>query len=435
MSPKGSNASNVDERDGSVRKTTVRMVETHLTKQRSAYDAWIADLCRDAEDSAAERDRLKAKLKALRDDEKRRVLKKILVRLCRMQHCMAWSRWRNAATRMRRATIEREMSLLDVELSSNLSNAQFAEDEAERRADEAAALAFGSASDSQRKLVLKILNKLCSGLARAGWNVWWKQAFYHKHCQKLMSKIIKRLYNSQLAKGWNRWAHVASKWSLVIALEVQKTLRAELVDSEAQAKHFEAEADRRAAGAAQSAVARASAAQKDLLVKMMGQMCGNYLMMGWSVWKSAVAYQKHCVALLTRIFVKLLNIKKFTCFRYWHHVVFDFEKDAAKLRQSLLQSQKDNLERTLRERSAQLAQLQQEAARLLHMSEHAAKETQQVMALSDAFLDQLNLVLDPKWLEKKEQEKAVMAMQAEFEGAPPGYGAAPGPDAPPAQYR
>ena len=36
----------------SVRGKTVAMVEGHLNKQRSAYDHWIAELCRDAEESA-----------------------------------------------------------------------------------------------------------------------------------------------------------------------------------------------------------------------------------------------------------------------------------------------------------------------------------------------------------------------------------------------
>jgi len=64
----------------SIRNKTVAMVEGHLNKQRSAYDHWIAELCRDAEESAMERDRLKAKLAALRDDHKRKVMTKIIGR-------------------------------------------------------------------------------------------------------------------------------------------------------------------------------------------------------------------------------------------------------------------------------------------------------------------------------------------------------------------
>ena len=57
----------------SVRNKTVAMVEGHLNKQRSAYDHWIAELCRDAEESAMERDRLRAKLEALRAEHKRKI--------------------------------------------------------------------------------------------------------------------------------------------------------------------------------------------------------------------------------------------------------------------------------------------------------------------------------------------------------------------------
>merc|ERR1719460_2204759 len=69
------------------------MVEGHLNKQRSAYDHWIAELCRDAEESAMERDRLKAKLAALRDDHKRKVMTKIIGRLGNMNYFVAWNHW------------------------------------------------------------------------------------------------------------------------------------------------------------------------------------------------------------------------------------------------------------------------------------------------------------------------------------------------------
>ena len=77
----------------SVRNKTVAMVEGHLNKQRSAYDHWIAELCRDAEESAMERDRLKAKLAALRDDHKRKVMTKIIGRLGNMNYFVAWNHW------------------------------------------------------------------------------------------------------------------------------------------------------------------------------------------------------------------------------------------------------------------------------------------------------------------------------------------------------
>ena len=47
-----------------------------------------------------ERDRLKAKLSALRDDHKRKVMIKILGRLANMQYFVAWSAWYNVTVKM-----------------------------------------------------------------------------------------------------------------------------------------------------------------------------------------------------------------------------------------------------------------------------------------------------------------------------------------------
>ena len=177
----------------SIRGKTVSMVENHLNKQRSAYDQWIAELCRDAEESAMERDRLKAKLAALREDHKRKVIMKIVGRLGNMQYYCAWSTWYNVTVKMHQQKIEKTIRELRSELESTKKKTEDVEAEAQRRADEAAKMSLGAASESQRKLILKIMTKLTQGLARLGWNQWAKQAFGHKMQQQKMKKIIKRL--------------------------------------------------------------------------------------------------------------------------------------------------------------------------------------------------------------------------------------------------
>lgn len=416
-----------------VRKTTVRMVETHLHKQKSAYDHWIQELCRDAEESAAERDRLKLKLNKLREDQKRKVMAKILKRLGNMQYYMAWATWHNAATRMGQVALENEILALRAELVENEKKADALEKEAEERAAEAARLAFGSATDSQKKLVGKILNKLCTGMARQAWKVWWKQAFYHKHCKILMAKILKRLYNSQVMKGFTQWKTIATKWDLIVKLQLKEKLIDELTELEKKAKEYAAEADRRSEEATLNAMKRKTGAQKDLITKILGKLTGNVILMGWNLWKKAYLYEKHCQQLLSRIFFKLINIKKFTGFRYWHHVCFDFEKDKAKVKQMLLKSQKDNLEETLRERAQQLKALQAEAARLLAMSQHNAAETNAVMQVSDQFAENLAIILDPKYLEKK-NAMSYEEFEAEMNGTAPPSGAQPAQPAQPAAY-
>ena len=86
--------------------------------RRSAYDQWIAELCRDAEESALERDRLKAKLEGLREDHKRKVMAKILGRLGNMQYFVAWSAWYNATVKMHQMEVEAKIRELKKELKT-----------------------------------------------------------------------------------------------------------------------------------------------------------------------------------------------------------------------------------------------------------------------------------------------------------------------------
>ncbi|KAH8043858.1 mannosyl-oligosaccharide 1,2-alpha-mannosidase [Aureococcus anophagefferens] len=219
----------------SIRGKTVSMVENHLNKQRSAYDQWIAELCRDAEESAMERDRLKAKLAALREDHKRKVIMKIVGRLGNMQYYCAWSTWYNVTVKMHQQKIEKTIRELRSELESTKKKTEDVEAEAQRRADEAAKMSLGAASESQRKLILKIMTKLTQGLARLGWNQWAKQAFGHKMQQQKMKKIIKRLYNAQLNKGFIAWKTITQKWNLFAKLELKERLIKELADLEQRA--------------------------------------------------------------------------------------------------------------------------------------------------------------------------------------------------------
>ena len=211
-----------------------------------------------------ERDRLKAKLEALRQDHKRKVMIKILGRLGNMQYFVAWSHWYNATVRMHQFEVEKKIRDLRAELKDYETKTAEMESEAQRRADEAAKMSLGAASDSQRKLILKIMTKLTQGLARMGFNQWHAQAFGAKLQKQLMKKIIKRLYNAQLNKGFIAWKTITQKWNLFAKLELKEKLIAELADLEAKAKEYKLGAEQRQEDAAAAALARATGAQKDL---------------------------------------------------------------------------------------------------------------------------------------------------------------------------
>ena len=96
----------------SVKSSTVRMVESHLSKQRQAYDGWIQELCADAEEAAAERDRLKAKLAKLKEEHKRKMMIKILSRMSNMTYYQAWSAWYNGTIKINQLSADEELKML-----------------------------------------------------------------------------------------------------------------------------------------------------------------------------------------------------------------------------------------------------------------------------------------------------------------------------------
>ena len=81
-----------------------------------------------------ERDRLKAKLSALRDDHKRKVMIKILGRLANMQYFVAWSAWYNVTVKMHHIKIEKKIRELRKELEDTKKKTEDVEAEAQRRA-------------------------------------------------------------------------------------------------------------------------------------------------------------------------------------------------------------------------------------------------------------------------------------------------------------
>ena len=327
---------------------------------------------------------------------------KILSRMSNMVFYRAWSCWYNATIRIHQMSIDEEIKMLRNEVKAARDTATELETEAQARADEAAAMALGSASESQRKLVLKIMTKMVQGLTRVAYTHWFKQAFMAKHQKQLMMKIIKRLERGQLSKGWTQWKVIATKWALIEKVALKDKLIAELEMLERKAKEFENEASSRQEQATAAAINRCSSEQKDLLIKIMAKMCDNFLIFGWSVWKKKMDIFNHQLKLVTRILSRMLNSYTSKGFRRWHEVCFELVADKYKLKEELLISSRDNLMNTLKGRALQLEKLQAEAAELLELSQRNAADTANVMAVSNRFADNIHVILDKKALDELE---------------------------------
>ena len=184
------------------------------------------------------------------------------------------------------------------------------------------------------------------------------------------------------------------------------------------------------------------------MIKILSKLTGNMSMLSFKVWKRKSDEFTQQYNLLKKIMTRMMKIKIYTSFRHWHNVVFLSGLSKVKMREALLESQRENLSSTLAERAEELRKLQQEATDLLALSQQNAQRTAEVMQCSDHFADALHLILDPKALEKRnalsyEDMERMMAEGADpaqfqkppYDPVPPpnpyaGYGEAPEAEAP-----
>merc|ERR1712091_783562 len=258
-----------------------------------------------------------------------------------------------------------------------------------------------------------------------------------------MIKILKRMMHSFLNKGFGMWRYVTQQWELIKKLELKDQLVKELEELERLAKKYKDDAEERQNQAASAAFNRATGAQKDMMIKILSKLTGNMSMLSFKVWKRKSDEFTAQYNLLKKIMTRMMKIKIYTSFRHWHNVVFLSGLSKVKMREALLESQRENLSSTLAERAEELRKLQQEATDLLALSQQNAQRTAEVMQCSDHFADALHLILDPKALEKRnalsyEDMERMMAEGADpaqfqkppYDPVPPpnpyaGYGEAP----------
>ena len=383
----------------SVRESAVPHVLT--PRAHAAYDGWIQELCADAEEAAAERDRLKAKLAKLKEEHKRKMMIKILSRMSNMTYYQAWSAWYNGTIKINQLSADEELKMLLREVAAAKEQAEKLEAEAQARADEAAAQAMGAATDKQRNLCKKIFTRMIQGKTRVFWQHWDMQTFGKKRMQAVMKKVLKRLLKGQLHKGYQQWKYVATKWDLVQKIALKDRLIKELEDLERKAKEFEKECESRQEAAMQAALNRATGEQKELLIKILAKMTGNMSVFAFKIWAEKVRKFNESTTLTTKILYRMINMKKSLGFKKWFEVCMGDAQDKFKLKEELLMGQRDQLLAVLRARAEQLEKLQAEAAELLEASQRNAADTSSVMQISTRFADNVMVILDKKALDEE----------------------------------
>ena len=112
-----------------------------------------------------------------------------------------------------------------------------------------------------------------------------------------------------------------------------------------------------------------------MMIKILSKLTGNMSMLSFKVWKRKSDEFTQQYNLLKKIMTRMMKIKIYTSFRHWHNVVFLSGLSKVKMREALLESQRENLSSTLAERAEELRKLQQEATDLLALSQQNAQRT------------------------------------------------------------
>ena len=87
--------------------------------------------------------------------------------------------------------------------------------------------------------------------------------------------------------------------------------------------------------------------QKDMMIKILSKLTGNMSMLSFKVWKRKSDEFTAQYNLLKKIMTRMMKIKVYTSFRHWHNVVFLSGLSKVKMREALLESQRENLSSTL----------------------------------------------------------------------------------------
>jgi hypothetical protein len=153
-------------------------------------------------------------------------------------------------------------------------------------------------------------------------------------------------------------------------------------------------------------------------------MTGNQTVMVFKIWKRKSDEFQAQYNLMYKTFTRMMKIKIYTAYRHWFKVVFLSGLSKTKMREALLQSQRDNLFETLKRRAEQLLALRDEANEMLSMSVSNDDENKECLNDSVDFENHIRTILDKGWMEKKAKEEARLKMMAEMEGGAPAAGGA-----------
>ena len=150
----------------------MEQVRLRMQEQRDQTEAMIEQLMIAHEEARKERESLVMELASMSADSGRKLLIKIITRMCRMQLVVAWQAWHGNTAQFTKMQLQEEAKTLKSELTTLRGRIAEARRDIDERIQLAADFAFKNASVEQRQLLLKIFGRMVGQKSRESFIVW-----------------------------------------------------------------------------------------------------------------------------------------------------------------------------------------------------------------------------------------------------------------------
>lgn len=309
----------------------MEQVRLRMQEQRDQTEAMIEQLMIAHEEARKERESLVVELASMSADSGKKLLVKVITRMCRMQLVMAWQAWHGNTTQFTKMQLQEKSKALKADLASLRRRIEEAQRDIDERIQLAADSAFKNATVEQRQLLLNIFGRLVGQKSRESFFVWRDAMKDFRRKYTLTLRMLMRLLNTRIMSGWKKWYYetfLKSKMSLeekTKALYYEIGLARELCDvKEKQLEKVVSEITR-------LMIQNASPKQRALMVKILNNCCSMLLRYGVKRWKQKIHLFKHARKTMGIIISRLCNSEINYGFRKWYMVCIKMTQTSGEL--------------------------------------------------------------------------------------------------------
>ncbi|CAH0368836.1 unnamed protein product [Pelagomonas calceolata] len=309
----------------------MEQVRLRMQEQRDQTEAMIEQLMIAHEEARKERESLVVELASMSADSGKKLLVKVITRMCRMQLVMAWQAWHGNTTQFTKMQLQEKSKALKADLASLRRRIEEAQRDIDERIQLAADSAFKNATVKQRQLLLNIFGRLAGQKSRESFYVWRDAMEDFRRKYTLTLRMLMRLSNARIMIGWKKWYYETFLKSKMSLEEKTKALYYEIGLARELCNVKEKQLEKVVSEITRLMIQNASPKQRALMVKILSKCCSMLLRYGVKKWKQKTHLFKHARKTMGIIISRLCNSEINYGFRKWHMVCIKMTETSGEL--------------------------------------------------------------------------------------------------------